>query len=173
MNGPGHDVADRSDGHPLPCVHARYTDRSHGASSTRSSPKGRSHMKFHRLGKRSSRPLASHRCHQSSRQSPFEPLCPPWLARALSKESVKEVDQARSRDLPVRRGIQALEQRHSSPPACKLGPSCRIRSLAWDCGYEGIRWDRALSDVVVVRLGGQPSRRSDAATGDDQGSPVA
>jgi len=28
-------------------------------------------------------------------------------------------------------------------------------SLTWDCSYGRIRWDRFLSDPVVVRLGGQ------------------
>jgi hypothetical protein len=42
-----------------------------------------------------------------------------------------------------------------------------MRSLTWDCGPEGVRWDRVLSDPVVVRLGGQ--RPGCAATSEDLG----
>jgi hypothetical protein len=49
----------------------------------------------------------------------------------------------------------ARRPRRDIRTACKIGAICRMWSLTWDCGCEGVRWDRVVSDAVVVRFGGQ------------------
>jgi len=52
--------------------------------------------------------------------------------------------------------VESADSNHR-PPACKIGPGCRIWPLIWGCARWRVRWDRALSDPVVVRFGGQRS----------------
>src|SRR6516164_5446149 len=48
--------------------------------------------------------------------------------------------------------------RRSDPLLTKVRAGCRLASLTWGCSPGRVRWDRAVSDAVVVSLGGQRSQ---------------
>jgi hypothetical protein len=94
-------------------------------------------------------------------------------AYPLARDSIRKIAEASGgRLLPVqlRRTDTATGETVSVMVPCgvtlaSICPPCAERAKAlraaqcregWDCGPERVRSDRALSDPVVVRLGGQP-----------------
>src|SRR5215475_9948383 len=57
--------------------------------------------------------------------------------------------QYQTRDNPA--GLPCGCAAYRRPPACKLGPDCRMWSLTWGCRHRRVRWDRTVSNPVVVR----------------------